>query len=293
MQGELFALTAALIWALSVILFKQSEQVSAQAMNLFKNVVAALLLVVTMPIVGVNIDTARPLSEWVEIVISGVLGIAVADTLVFMALRRLGASLLAVVDCVYAPTFVILSVAFLDESLSWGFAMGAVLVVGGVLVATSERAEVKEDVDRRQITLGVIFGITGIVTMAIAIVIVKPALERGALVEVTFLRLAASIVAQGVWMAALPSQRHGLDALRPGPVWKTLLPASVLGSYVAMLFWLGGFKHTDASTASVLNQMATVFTIVLARIILKETVSPRRATGAGAAVLGALLVLAV
>ena len=49
-----------------------------------------------------------------ELVVSGLLGIAIADTLVFMALRRLGAALLAIVDCIYAPTVILLSVMVLD-----------------------------------------------------------------------------------------------------------------------------------------------------------------------------------
>jgi len=79
--------------------------------------------------------------------------------------------------------------------------------------------------------------------------------------------------------------------LWPSRVWRTLVPASVLGSYVAMLLWLGGFKWASASTASVLNQLSTVFTIVLAWIFLGERLSLRRALGAALAVAGALLVL--
>jgi drug/metabolite transporter (DMT)-like permease len=79
--------------------------------------------------------------------------------------------------------------------------------------------------------------------------------------------------------------------LRPSPVWRTLLPASFLGSYVAMLFWLGGFKWTTASRAAVLNQMSTVFTIVFARVFLAEPLSRLRAAGAVVAMAGALCVI--
>ena len=75
--------------------------------------------------------------------------------------------------------------------------------------------------------------------------------------------------------------------------WRTLLPASVLGSYVSMLLWLGGFKWTEASVAAVLNQLTTVFIIILARLFLAEPLSRRRAAGAAVAVMGAIVVLVV
>ena len=79
--------------------------------------------------------------------------------------------------------------------------------------------------------------------------------------------------------------------LKPSPTWRTLVPAAVLSAYLSMLFWLAGFKWTTASRASVLNQMTTVFTIVLARIFLGEALSTRRMLGAGAAIAGVLVVL--
>ena len=138
MLGPACALGAALLWSTSVILFKRSEAVSPQAMNLFKNVVALTLLLITLPIMGQGLDWDRDLGEWWLLILSGALGIALADTLVFMALRRLGASLLAVVDCAYSPVIITFGVVVLGERLSTEFLLGGALVVGGVLVATTE-----------------------------------------------------------------------------------------------------------------------------------------------------------
>ncbi|MEZ4441846.1 MAG: DMT family transporter [Polyangiaceae bacterium] len=287
------ALSAALVWSTSVVLFKRSEAISPQGMNLFKNVVASLLLLATMPLLGLSFDAARSPLDWGRLVLSGVLGIAIADTLTFMALRRLGAGLLAVVDCAYAPTIVVLSVLWLGEQLSLPFFVGATAVVGGVLVATTERPDRRlpqlEPADRRA---GVAFGVLGIVSMGIGVVLAKPVLERGALVEVTLVRCLSGVAAQLLWMAALPKHREALQALRPNPAWRSLLPASVLGSYVAMLCWLGGFKWALASTAAVLNQTSSVSTMVLARVWLKEPLSLRRAAGGLVAVIGAITIVA-
>ena len=293
MLGEALALSAAFTWSVSVVLFKRSEAISPQGMNLFKNLLATLLLVATLPVIGVGLQLDRPSEDWWRLVISGVLGIAIADTLTFMALRRLGAGLLAVVDCAYAPVIVGLGVVWLGEPLGPRFGIGAALVVLGVLMASSDAIRRRRDLetDRRDLMAGIAIGVAGIVSMAVGVILAKPALERGHLVEVTLVRTVAGVAAQALWIGLVPGQRGALLALKPSTTWRTLIPASFLGSYVAMLFWLGGFKWALASTASVLNQMSSVSTIVLARIVLKEPITRRRAWGGVAAIVGAFLVV--
>jgi drug/metabolite transporter (DMT)-like permease len=296
-QGEIFALAAALTWSVSVILFKASEAVTPKAMNLFKNVVALGLFAVTL-LVLYGLDKLPPLdrtqADWIRLIVSGVLGIAVADTLIFMALRRLGASLLAVVDCAYAPTIVLFSVAVLGEPIGVGFAVGGVLVVGGVLLAVAQRPSELSDKDpaqaRRDLQVGAVIGVLGIVAMAAGVVIVKPILEKSDLFEVTAVRLLAGVIAQLAWALAF-RERETFAVFRERKVWKTLIPGSILGTYVAMIFWLGGFKWAPASVAAVFNQLSSVFTIGLAWLFLKEELSWRRGLGAGLAVCGALVVI--
>jgi drug/metabolite transporter (DMT)-like permease len=292
--GEICALSAALTWSVSVILFKRSEAVSPQAMNLFKNVLALALFAITLAVLQELPPTDRSLEDWFLLCLSGVLGIAVADTLIFMALRRLGASLLAVVDCAYAPTIVIFSVVVLGEPLGIGFLIGGVLVVGGVLLAVAQRPTLGPDQDpreaRRELRKGAILGVLGIVAMAAGVVVVKPLLDRSSLVEVTAVRLLAGVVAQLLWCVAF-REWATFGVFRERRVWRTLVPASVLGTYVAMLFWLGGFKWARVSVAAVFNQLSSVFTIGLAWLFLKEELTWRRGIGAALALGGALVVI--
>lgn len=291
MLGPSMALGSALVWAMAVVLYKRSEAVSPQALNLFKNVLSFALLVATLAALGVAPDLDRPPGDWLLLAASGVLGIAVADTLVFVALRHLGAGLLAIVETVYAPCVVLLSVALLGEPLRAPFLLGGALVVGGVTLAIWDPTVLRPARSAAHRRVGIACGVAGILSMATGIVLAKPILETGHLAEVMLARLAFGIVGQLAWLAGDPDRGRVLAVFRPGPVWRTLVPAAVLGNYVAMFLWLGGFKWAPASVAAVLNQMATVFTILLARIFLAEPISPRRALGGATAVAGAVFVL--
>jgi len=289
--GEALALGAALTWSLSVILFRRSEAISPLGMNLFKNAIGIVLLAVTLVGAGQSMDFQRPAEDWLRLVASGVLGIGFADTLIFMALRRLGPGLLAIVDTVYAPVIVVLSVLFLDEHIDGSFLVGAAAVVLGVLLASTggPRVPVGEAPPGRR--MGIFLGVVGIAAMGVGVILAKPVLARGSLPEVTLIRLVAGALSQLVWIGLVPKQRTALLAFKPGPAWRTLVPAGVLGAYVSLLLWLGGFKWADASVAAVLNQMSTVFTIVLARVVLGEVLGRRKAAGAAIAVFGAVVIM--
>ena len=57
------------------------------------------------------------------------------------------------------------------------------------------------------------------------------------------------------------------------------------------MLWLGGFKWGQAAVASVLNQMATVYMLVLARVFLGERLRKRQVVGAIVAAGGALWIV--
>lgn len=46
-----------------------------------------------------------------------------------------------------------------------------------------------------------------------------------------------------------------------------------------MIFWLGGYKHTQASVAAILNESSSVFIVLLAWLMLGERVAPLTAVG--------------
>ena len=293
MLGETLALLAAVNWAVSIVLFRKSERFSAQGINLFKNVLASALLLLTLLVLGSGFDTTRSAEDWSRLIFSGVIGISIADTLIFTALRKLGASLYSVMNCGYAPIIVALSVVFLGEPVGLPFLVGGVLVVTGVLVVASDNSDPSagSPTSRADFVTGFVWGTLGLLGMGFGVILVKPVLASGGLVEITAVRMLAGVAGQLVWILFVPSQREALSVFKPDPAWRSLVPGAFLGSYVAMLLWLGGFKWALASVASVLNQLASVFTIVLARIFLGEALTPRRMFGAGLAIAGAIWIV--
>lgn len=282
---------APLAWTAAVILFRKSSAASGFAINFFKNALAVVLLSLTMLGAGIAVPADRSLTDWVRLIASGVLGLAVADTLIFEGLRRIGAARLAIVDTAYAPFVVMLSLAVLGERPDILFMLGAATVVLGVVLANWPEAKLvghtKAD------PLGLVLCLLGVAGTAVGVVIAKPVLEHSSLIEVTWTRLVAGLAVQLLWVGARREWSGVLVVLRPSPLWKTLLPGAFIGTYISLLLWLGGFKWADASVAAVLNQMATVYMLVAARIFLGESLRPRQVVGGVLAAAGAIWVAIV
>ncbi len=286
--GEMCALLAPMCWAVAMVLYRiAGANASPAAMNLFKNVLATVLLSATLLVLGVSLPHDRSPEDWVRLVVSGLLGLAIADPLVFEGLRRVGAARVAVMDTVYAPIVVFLSWLVLHEVLSPDFLIGAGGVVVGITLANVDPAALRGRVP----VSGLLYAVAGIACTAVGVVIAKPVLAHSDLVEVTWTRLVVGVVGQCGYLLARGRLGEVAGIFRPARVWKTLIPAAIMGTYVSLLLWLGGFKWADASVAAVLNQMATVYMLVLARVFLGERLRGRQLVGALVAAGGALFIV--
>lgn len=297
-SGEFYSLLTAFVWAFGVILFRRSGlTVPPVPLNLFKGALAFVLLVPTMAVLGVPFFPAD--KSWVDVtvlMVSGVVGIAVADSLFFASLNRLGAAGNAVVDCLYSPFVVLCAVVGLGEPLTAVLLVALVLMVAAVFLGTWEpHAAAPGDRERlrREQRLGVLYGALAVALMAVGITMAKPVLNRSEVLWATTVRLLGAVLFLGA-QGLLPAHRAVTKRIfTPSREWRLLVPASFVGTYVAMVLWLAGMKYTHASISSVLNQTSTLFTPILAWLLLKERLTRRIvfaiALGfAGAALLGLL-----
>lgn len=289
--GDAFAMASAAFWAVSVILMRVSGlHIPAVPLTFFKNCVAVVCLFLLVLARGDDWTNDLGAGDHLRLVVSAVLGITVADTMIATALNRLGASLQALADCAYAPSIALVGFVMFGEMLGPWEMIGGALVISGVFVGATMSKEVKAP---RDLWTGVLLAVCAHVIMAFGVLMVRD-IYRGevSVAWVTGYRfLVASLV---MFLVAAISGRRALSHLLVGfrrrDTWKTMIPMSILGPFMATLFWIGGFKHSDAGRAAIFNQLSTVFIIVLAYLFLKEDFPRRKAMGTALAFLGAVLV---
>ena len=286
--GEILAVVSAVFWAGAVILFRVSgEKVEPLGLNLFKNIIGLTLFLLTMAVVGEPVLRRAPLGDYFLLLGSGLLGIALSDTLFFYSLNLLGAGRAAIVATLYSPFIIGLSLAFLGERLSPRQAVGVGLIFSAVLVIAYHKEG--RAVRTGSFVTGVVLGILAQLTTAVGIVMIKPLLGRTPVLWATALRLAGAIPVIGLVLAFHGQRKSITSSLLKLAHWKVLVPASFLGTYVAIVAWMGAMAYAPASVAAALNQTSTAFTFVLAAIFLKEKPTAVKAAAVFLALLGALL----
>ena len=288
-KGEIYAILSALAWAFGVIAFTRlGAKLSPLSLNLRKNL---LVLAMLLPLLAFSEGVAWPPLRGADLAValaSGVIGIGLADTLYFRALNRLGAGPMGIVGNFYSPFVLVLSFAFLGERLTALQGLGFGLVATGVAVIGTPRG--LGDIDRAALRRGIALGVLAVLLMAVAIVMVKRVLERHDVLWVSAVRMAGGVAGM---LALLPFA--GQSARAPGlgrRGWTLLVGAAFLGQLVAMLLWLAGYKYTSASVASILNETASVFIVLLAWAFLGEPLTRRKLAGVGCTLSGVACMLA-
>jgi len=287
--GQAMALLTAVAWALAVIMFRRSgESVHPIGLNLFKNTLAILLLVPTLWLFGETLFRPAPLRDYAIMLVSGAIGIGLSDTLFFKSLNVLGAGRSAIVDCLYSPFVIGLSILWLDESLTVWQVVGSVLIISAVLTALAERES--NGYTKRQIALGIFWGALAMAGNAVGIVLVKPVLNASPLIWVTEWRLVGGLASLLLILPLLKNRRGIVMSIFSKQRWGYTLGGSFMGAYLSMILWLAGMKFTQASIAAVLNQTSNIFIFIFAALLLHEKITPARLVGIILGVGGAALV---
>ncbi|MBF0314472.1 MAG: DMT family transporter [Oligoflexia bacterium] len=289
-MGEFYALLCAIIWAFAVILIKKSmEIVSPYALNLYRVCVASILLLITVAITG-DLFWKGTREDYLLLALSGILSIAISDTLFHFCLDYVGASVAAIIDCFYSPFVVITAYILLDEKLTPLKIFGMLLVMSAAVLAIYKRGEGGQHLPGQRPMLGLLLGVLAMLTIAIGVVIAKPVLERSPILWATTIRQLVSALVLLLFTLGMPRRKQIFAIFRPSRAWLVAFPATLCASYLGLLFWLASMKYTEAGISAIISQTSTIFVLILASIFFKERITKRKLVAVLLAFSGIVLV---
>jgi drug/metabolite transporter (DMT)-like permease len=289
---ELAALAAATCWALTgMIAPVPAGHLGALHFNRLRQVFGTLVLAVLVTANG----QWGALSWGVvpALVLSGMLGIFVGDSLLFAALNRLGPRRAGILFALNAPMAALLSWAWLGETLELAAVIGIGVTAFGVALAIlyGNRGQVSTGLEaiKGSLSAGVALGLGAALGQALGIIIARPLMAGG------LDPFAASLLRIGVSAACLSVLLQlPFDVTKPKAAltWKiTAYTASVgfLGLGVGMTFLLFALSGGKAGIVSTIS--ATTPVIILPMLWAKTGIRPAAGAwvGAGLVVVGMAL----
>ncbi len=287
------AVGAALCWSITpLISAAPSGHLGALAFNRLRQIAVTLMLLALIWVSGLwqNLDP----SQLFRLLASGAIGIFAGDTLLFLALNRLGPRRSSILFALNAPITAMLGWLALGETLSLSATAGIGLTFAGVLLAIlyGKRPEQSHHLEaiKGSLWIGVALGLGAACGQAIGSIIARPVMASGVdplLASMFRVGVAATCL---TLLMALP-----YDAVKPqNPLNGRIAFLTILSGLLAMgvgmtllLFALSGGK---AGIISTLSATSPVLILPLLWLRTKERPAAAAWAGAGLAVVGMALI---
>ena len=291
------ALSAAIFWSIAVIIFKSaSEDISPFLITALKNTIAticffSLFIFIDIPIWYDGFETL----DYIKILISGILGMGLADVIFLYALSKIGANRIALINCFEPVVIYILSVIFLSTVLTNQQILGFAIVITAILIINYEKDI--DDLDFRVKRLGIMLQILAVVLSSIGIVLIKPVLSKVAgniniQLWVTAFRLLPGVFVAWIIFMFQDDKILLIQPLKKSKNIKKVLIGSGLGTFLALGFWIIGYANIEhPPIASILGQTSVIFIILLSWLFLKERITPIRLLSMSFAIAGVCLTI--
>jgi drug/metabolite transporter (DMT)-like permease len=264
-RGELAALTAAAIWAVSSTLYGQiGKQVAPLTLNLTKGLLAIGYLIITMLVTGERLLIAP--AQWWPLFLSGLIGIAWGDTFFFMALNSIGARLTLLINILSPVITALMASLYLGEQLAWVNYLGIALAVAGVAGVIFDRTQA--DQSPKNYWQGVLWAVLSALANSIASICSRQAMLAGDLspTVTTLVRLLAGTV--GILTLMLWSKsRSSRLAKNSGrfldrKMWLRLALVAFFSTYLGISLQQTALKYTAAGIAQTVGSTSPLFVLV-------------------------------
>ena len=191
--GEIAALSAALLWAISSVVYSRlGLKIPPLQLNLYKGIIAIAFILITLLIQGATF-TGLSTSTIVLLTLSGIIGIGLGDTAYFSALNSLGARRTLLLETSSPPMGALLALIFIGEQLVYSAWCGILLTILGIAWVISERNPVNNTSVSRS---GIVWGLLAAIAQATGAVISRFALIQSDIspLESTLIRLVGGTI---------------------------------------------------------------------------------------------------
>jgi drug/metabolite transporter (DMT)-like permease len=298
-QGEIAALSAALLWSIASILYGSlGQSIPPLQLNFLKGIIAVILLVITLIIRGELISGISPLPLFLFL-LSGIIGIGLGDVAFLAAINALGARRVLLIGTLTPPITAILATIFLQERLNLSAWCGILITIIGVAWVVTERTPDTND-NQNKVTnkatsllqgvgLGLLYAIFG----GVGAVLSRAAFASANISPLwaALLRLSSAVIflLGWAWLRTLKGVAFSFESLSSSrPLGKTIMTAifaSFCGTFLGIWLQQTAIKLTAVGIASTLLQTSPLFVIPLA-IWMGEKVTLRAIAGVLVAILG-------
>ena len=278
--GALAALVAALMWTVNgVIMEKNGVGLDGGALNLGRIILGLLMITAAALLLGFGaLPLGAGIQGWLWLLLSGLIGFALGDTLLVKGFLMIGARQTLLVLS-FAPVLTaVLGYVFFGETLSALNLFGMLLVLLGIAIVIGLKDNGVAAVPDR--AKGLTFAFIASLAQAFGTVASKMGLQGMEPLAATQVRLIGGLLGMGVIFLLDRRWKHLLDVIRSPGGRLTILSGAVLGTLFGVVLSMMAIRWSKAAVASTLMSTMPVLILPISVFILKEKLRPKDLFGA-------------
>lgn len=283
--GIIAALASAASWAFGTVVFERIGKVIPYAgITFLKSLFSMILMFVLVVTIG-DFKTIS-IHDAIILIGSGIIGIAIGDTLFFKSLQDLGAKVQVLYFMLGQVVIMLLSFLLLGDILSIEEYIGATILLFGIVVVTWGKQE-----DHPNKTRGIVGGFLSILCFSVSTIMIKYTEEQIDVVSASFYRMLAGTVIMMLVGTTTHSIKLWMEPLKSKKLFALFLLnvfVITVGGFILSMF---AIKTISVSLASILSTTEPVFVLLLAFLINHERVCRRELAGAIITIVGLLIII--
>lgn len=283
--GALAALGAAALWTVNgVIMEKNGAGLDGGALNLARILLGLALITAAALLLGLGaLPLGAGIASWLWLLLSGLIGFSLGDTLLVKGFLMIGARLTLLVFS-FAPVLTaILGYLFFGETLSLLNLLGMLLVLLGIAIVIGVKGDHDAAPDRAK---GLIFAFIASLAQAFGTVASKMGLQGMEPLAATQVRLIGGLLGMGVLFLLDRRWKHLAAVFRSPKGRLTVLSGAVLGTLFGVVLSMVAIRWSKAAVASTLMSTMPVLILPISFFILKEKLRPKDLLGAALSFVG-------
>jgi drug/metabolite transporter (DMT)-like permease len=277
----IYPILAAASFSISSVIIRNLKQLGPPAyLNLFRTGIGAVLFVVHLFIIN-KPDQLLEISLLVlfYLFLSVIFNVVIGDTLYFSSQNVIGVKIATPIVNTFPLLTVVIAVIWLDESFSWSFILGGIIIIIGITILSLDMDEDENKIQYAQTekTRALLFAFAALICYALGVTYTTIATEDLNPVVANSVRLPFGAISLGFLMIAQQNKSNTNEesvVLRSNSkkkiLWFQMLVAGILGTYLASLFLVLSVQKVGAGKTAILAATGPFFALPIAILWLKE-----------------------
>lgn len=293
-MGEIAAISAAFLWALSSLFFSFSgKQIGSSSLNRIRLTFAFFFLLITHTLVyGNPIPINASAEQWAWLGLSSIIGLVVGDLFLFQSFIMVGPRLGMLVMSISPVVSAVFAWIFLGEILSVLQISGIILTISGIALVILDHSNSPHPIygDRHK-WVGILFGVGAAIGQAVGLIFAKKGLpEEFPALSGVVIRVLVAFLA--VWITAIFTKQFtkSFKQIKQFPkAFQSAIVGAMVGPFLGVWLSLIAVQFTKIGIASTLMALTPIFHLPIGRI-LKEKITKQAIIGTFIAVIGVAII---